>query len=84
VRVNGTDTKETTLADLVTPVGIAFQNPFNQISGSKLTVTEEIAFGLENLGVERAEMETRVAQALDLFGLETVAKQAPFALSGGQ
>ena len=84
VRVNGTDTKQTPLAELVTQVGMVFQNPFNQISGSKLTVAEEIAFGLENLGVPRSDMEPRIARALDLFGLEQVAHQSPFALSGGQ
>lgn len=84
VRVNGADTKQSPLAGLVTHVGMVFQNPFNQISGAKLTVSEEIAFGLENLGVPRAEMETRVGRALELFGLEGAAQQSPFALSGGQ
>lgn len=84
VRVNGADTKQTPLADLVVQVGLVFQNPFNQISGSKLTVFEEIAFGLENLGVPRSEIKTRVERALDLFGLEQAAHQSPFALSGGQ
>ncbi len=84
VRVNDAETKQTPLAELVTQVGMVFQNPFNQISGSKLTVSEEIAFGLENLGVPRDEMETRIARALDLFGLEHAAHQSPFALSGGQ
>ncbi len=84
VRVNGRDTKQTALADLVMQVGMVFQNPFHQISGAKLTVTEEIAFGLENLGIARGEMETRVSDALDLFGLRAVAQQSPLALSGGQ
>lgn len=84
VRVNGVDTKQTALADLVTRVGMVFQNPFHQISGAKLTVTEEIAFGLENLGIARDEMETRMNDALDLFGLRAVAQHSPLALSGGQ
>jgi energy-coupling factor transport system ATP-binding protein len=84
VRVNEVDTKQTPLAELVTQVGLAFQNPFNQISGAKLTVAEEVAFGLENLGVPRAEMQTRVERALDLVGLHEAAGQSPFALSGGQ
>ena len=84
VRVYGADTKTTALADLVTHVGMVFQNPFNQISGAKLTVAEEIAFGLENLGIARDEMKTRIQHALDLFGLQTVATHSPFALSGGQ
>lgn len=84
VRVNGTDTQKTQLAELVTDVGMVFQNPFNQISGAKLTVSEEIAFGLENLGIPRDEMQVRITRALELFGLQQVAQQSPYALSGGQ
>lgn len=84
VQVNGADTKQTSLAELVTRVGLVFQNPFNQISGAKLTVFEEITFGLENLGVPRNEMKMRVEHALDLFGLAQAAQQSPFELSGGQ
>lgn len=84
VYANGADTQQTPLAQLVTRVGMVFQNPFNQISGAKLTVAEEVAFGLENLGIARDEMETRVARTLQLFGLEHAAQKSPFALSGGQ
>ena len=84
VRVNDADTRQTPLADFVTVVGMVFQNPFNQISGAKLTVFEEVAFGLENLGVPRDEMKARVDRALNLFGLESASEHAPFALSGGQ
>ncbi len=84
VRVNNADTKQTSLAGLVTQVGLVFQNPFNQISGAKLTVSEEVAFGLENLGVPREEMTARVQRALEVFRLDQVANQSPFALSGGQ
>ncbi len=84
VRINGADTAKTPLSDLVTRVGMVFQNPFNQISGAKLTVFEEVAFGLENLGIPRDEMKSRVDRTLALFGLEQAADQSPFALSGGQ
>lgn len=84
VIVEGADTRHTPLATLVTQVGLVFQNPFNQISGAKLTVAEEIAFGLENLGVPRVEMETRVQRAMELLGLAEAANQSPYALSGGQ
>lgn len=84
VRVNGAETKTTPLADLVTQVGMVFQNPFTQISGAKLTVAEEVAFGLENLGIARGEMEQRVHGALELFGLKAAVGQSPLALSGGQ
>ncbi len=84
VLVEEKDTAQTPLAELVTRVGMVFQNPFNQISGAKLTVAEEVAFGLENLGVPRAEMQERVKCVLELFKLEEAAGQSPYALSGGQ
>lgn len=84
VKINGLDTAKSSLPELVTRVGMVFQNPFNQISGAKLTVEEEIAFGLENLGIARDEMRERVARALALFDLTGSAKQSPYALSGGQ
>ncbi|KAF2955485.1 ABC transporter ATP-binding protein [Marinitoga sp. 38H-ov] len=63
-------------------VGYIFQNPENQIVG--VTVEEDIAFGLENLGLDKSEMKKRISWALnvtDLLGLE---KKDPNTLSGGQ
>jgi energy-coupling factor transporter ATP-binding protein EcfA2 len=82
--VDGLNTANVTLADLVRRVGLVFQNPYNQISGTKYTVREEVAFGLENLGLARSEMAARVDQALELTGLAALAERSPFALSGGQ
>jgi energy-coupling factor transporter ATP-binding protein EcfA2 len=65
-------------------VGLAFQNPFNQISGAKYTVFEELAFGLENIGVPREEMKTRVQEAMQLTGISELADRSPYSLSGGQ
>src|SRR5689334_17553616 len=44
VTVDGLNTASATLADLVRRVGLVFQNPYNQISGTKYTVREEVAF----------------------------------------
>lgn len=84
VTLNGIETGKTTLSELVTQVGLVFQNPFNQISGAKLTVEEEVAFGLENLGVPREEIHTRVISVLEQFQLKDAAAQSPYTLSGGQ
>ena len=65
-------------------VGLAFQNPFNQISGAKFTVFEEIAFGLENTGVPRDEMKVRVEDAMKLTEISDLADRSPYSLSGGQ
>jgi len=84
VAVAGVDTHTTPLSELVLTVGLVFQNPFSQISGSKFTVYEEIAFGLENIGLPREEMKARVEKAMTLTGIVDLAGRSPYALSGGQ
>lgn len=84
VEVDGRDLQQSTLNEWVLMVGLAFQNPFNQISGAKYTVFEELAFGLENIGIERGEMITRVQDAMQLTGISDLADRSPYSLSGGQ
>jgi energy-coupling factor transporter ATP-binding protein EcfA2 len=84
VEVDGKDLHQSTLDEWVLNVGLAFQNPFNQISGAKYTVFEELAFGLENIGVPREEMMSRVEAAMKLTGISDLADRSPYSLSGGQ
>jgi energy-coupling factor transporter ATP-binding protein EcfA2 len=84
VHVVGLETKEHALEDIVLVSGLVFQNPFNQISGAKFTVYDEIAFGLENLGVPREDMPARIERAMALTGIAEMAERSPYALSGGQ
>lgn len=84
VEVDGKDLHQSTLDEWVLTVGLAFQNPFNQISGAKYTVFEELAFGLENIGVPRDEMVSRVETAMKLTGISDLADRSPYSLSGGQ
>ena len=55
VRIGERVVSTTPLADLAGEIGLVFANPFNQITGARFTVGEEIAFGLENLGIPPAE-----------------------------
>ena len=84
VEVAGIESHTSTLNEWVMNVGLAFQNPFNQISGAKYTVFEEIAFGLENIGVPRDEMIGRVEAAMKLTDINDLAERSPYSLSGGQ
>jgi len=84
VEVDGKESGMSTLDEWVLNVGLAFQNPFNQISGAKYTVFEELAFGLENIGVPREEMKSRVEQVMALTGISDLAGRSPYSLSGGQ
>jgi energy-coupling factor transport system ATP-binding protein len=65
-------------------IGIVFPNPANQLSATKATVREELAFGLENLGVPREEMDARIEAVLGQLSIRHLADRMPFALSGGE
>ncbi len=63
-------------------IGYIFQNPENQIVG--VTVEEDVAFGLENIGYPEDLMVKRIDWALDITGLKDMRKRDPNTLSGGQ
>lgn len=71
-------------AELSQTIGCVFDNPFTQISGIKDTVFEEIALGLENLGVPRDAMIERVEAVVEQIGLQALIRKNPNELSGGQ
>lgn len=68
--------------ELVQTVGVVFQNPDTQLFCD--TVEDELAFGLENLLVPVEEMRQRIAQVLELIGLQAHRHTSPNQLSGGQ
>lgn len=84
VLYGGKSISDYNIGDLAAHIGYSFQNPFTQISGVKETVYEEIAYGMENLGVPREKIIPRVEELLALFQLESLAEKNPFELSGGQ
>ncbi|MBV9846911.1 MAG: ABC transporter ATP-binding protein [Kutzneria sp.] len=84
VTVAGRSVRNTPLPLLVSDIGLVSQNPFNQLSGAKFSVAEELAFGLENLGVPRGEMVSRVDETLRRLRIAHLAERSPYQLSGGQ
>jgi energy-coupling factor transport system ATP-binding protein len=84
VTIDGIDTASAAPDALLGRVGIVFATPANQLSASKLTVREELAFGLENLGVPRGQMDPRIDATLERLGIGHLAGREPFALSGGE
>lgn len=84
VIIDGLEAAKTPVAELCQKVGLVFQNPFNQLSGAKDTVFEEIAFGLQNLGAPREVILRRVEENLKLLDIEEYRDRNPFDLSGGQ
>ena len=84
VLVNGKDVQKEEIGSTALEVGFAFQNPFTQISGIADTVYEELAYGLENMGVDPAEIDDRVNRIMKLTKIEDFRDRNPYQLSGGQ
>ncbi len=84
VLVEGEDIRTMDVDMLSTKMGYIFQNPFTQISGVRKTVFEEIALGLENLGVPKENMIKRVIEIAKLLKIEHLLNNDPNRLSGGQ
>ncbi len=83
VFVDGMNTRdEDKLYDIRRTVGMVFQNPDNQIVAT--VVEEDVAFALENIGVEPSEIRKRVDWALKKVGMYEYREHAPHKLSGGQ
>ena len=83
VTVCGMDTrKEENVLPIRQRAGMIFQNPDNQIVSS--VVKEDVAFGLENMGVPTEEMLPRIESALAAVHMNEFADKAPHMLSGGQ
>lgn len=82
VVVNGKMLTEETVFEARRTVGMVFQNPDNQFVGT--TVEDDIAFGLENIGLPREEMLERVTRVLDMVKMSEFRTKEPARLSGGQ
>ena len=83
ITVCGMDTQsDENLWKIRQKAGMIFQNPDNQLVAT--VVREDVAFGLENLGIPREEMIPRIDAALQAVGMSQFAEDAPHMLSGGQ
>ncbi len=79
----GINTKEDSkVLEIRENVGMVFQNPDNQLVAT--IVEEDVAFALENMGVEPKEIRRRVDEALKTVGMYEYREHAPHKLSGGQ
>lgn len=75
-------TQDEKLFDIRQKVGMVFQNPDNQIVAT--IVEEDVAFALENMGVEPTEIRRRIDEAMEKTGVYKFKDKAPHHLSGGQ
>ena len=82
VIIEGVTLNAETVWDVRKKIGMVFQNPDNQFVGS--TVQDDVAFGLENVGIPREEMVKRVADAVAAVNMANFMDKEPARLSGGQ
>ena len=82
VWIDGVNTRQTTADEIGLKVGTLYQSPDDQIFAT--TVWDEVAFALENRGVEQDEIQRRVKETLEHVGLSPFADRSVHALSGGQ
>ena len=80
--INKKNVRDHKVYQLSTDVGLVFQNPDTQLFG--LTVEEDVAFGPENLGIEREGIRARVKHSLETVGLKDLKDRFTFTLSGGE
>lgn len=82
VRVSGKSTKSQTVGDLFRHVGMVFQDPETQLFNG--TVEQEIAFGLESLGLPRREIARRILESAARVNISDLLRRNPHELSGGE
>jgi len=82
ILVEGITVKEENSYEIHRKVGMVFQNPDNQFVGA--TVEDDIAFGLENYGIDYDEMHRRVDEVLAAVSMTHMKTHEPHHLSGGQ
>ena len=83
ITINSIDTKDDErIYEIRSKVGMVFQNPDNQMVAS--IIEDDLAFGPENLGIPREEIEKRITWALETVGMSEHRKRSPNKLSGGQ
>ena len=82
VIVDGIKIRDAEIKEIAKRVGFVFQNPENQIF--MFSVERDIAFGLENLGLEQEIIKKRISKIMKTLNITHLAKKAPHELSDGQ
>ena len=82
ILVFGEEVKDWKLSQISQKIGTVLQDPERQILGTK--VVNEVAFGLENLGMPREEIYSRVDEALNFLKISHLRNRETFSLSGGE
>jgi energy-coupling factor transporter ATP-binding protein EcfA2 len=84
VKIFGQETLESNISELAGKVGFVMDDPFDQLTRATYSVYDEIAFGLQNVGMPVELIRQRVAQVLEELNIAGLAERVPTTLSGGE
>ena len=82
ITIVGKDPRQTKVSNMAQTVGLVFQDPDTQLFG--MTVEEDVAFGVSNLGFNYEECMKRVEQSIAQLNIQELRSRKPQELSGGQ
>lgn len=84
IRIRGENISKLGVGELSQTVGLVFQNPFNQLSYTAETVSEELAFGLGNRGLVKEIMIEKINKVAEIVQITNLLNRNPLELSGGK
>ena len=82
IKINGLELNHDNLKKIISKIGVVFENPDDQFVAE--TVLDDIVFSLENMRIEKKEIEKRVKKISKFIGIEDILDKEPHNLSGGQ
>lgn len=83
-RVQGLEVASLSLSEVAGRVGFIMDDPFDQLTRAAYSVRDEIAFGLQNVGLPREQIFSRVEQTMQELGISSLAERVPTTLSSGE
>lgn len=82
ITINGLELNHDNLKKIISKIGVVFENPDDQFVAE--TVLDDIVFSLENMKVDKKEIDKRVKKISKFIGIEDILDKEPHNLSGGQ
>ena len=84
LQIQGQDARRLSLSEITGMIGFVMDDPFDQLTRATYSVRDEIAFGLQNLGLPRREITMKVEESMEELGITHLADRLPTSLSAGE
>lgn len=84
LQIQGQDARRLSLSEIAGMIGFIMDDPFDQLTRATYSVRDEVAFGLQNLGLTRQEITLKVEESIGALGINHLADRLPTSLSAGE